>query len=86
MAVNGKRVNIASFSVKVGDQISVIGEAKKYEMIKNALQEVGKSGTMPWIEINADEMLGRLAAYPHRQDITDMIDIREQLVVELYSK
>ena len=41
---------------------------------------------MPWVEINPDEMVGRLAAYPHRQDITDMLDIREQLVVELYSK
>ena len=86
VAVNGKRVNIASFSVKMGDQVSIIGSAKKYELIKNALQEVGKSGTMPWVEINPDEMVGRLAAYPHRQDITDMIDIREQLVVELYSK
>jgi small subunit ribosomal protein S4 len=86
VAVNGKRVNISSFSVKMGDQVSVIGPAKKYELIKNALQEVGKSGTMPWIEINPDEMVGRLAAYPHRQDITDMADIREQLVVELYSK
>jgi small subunit ribosomal protein S4 len=86
VAVNGKRVDIPSFSVKTGDSVSVIGAAKKYELIKNALQEVGKSGTMPWIEINPDEMVGRLAAYPHRQDITDMADIREQLVVELYSK
>ena len=86
IAVNGKRVNIASYSVKAGDQISVIGEAKKYDFIKNALQEVGKSGTMPWIEINPDDMVGRFVAYPHRQDITDMADIREQLIVELYSK
>ncbi|MEW6549294.1 MAG: 30S ribosomal protein S4 [Spirochaetota bacterium] len=86
ISVNGKRVDIASYLVKAGDSVAVIGAAKKLELIKNALQEVGKSGTMPWIEINADEMVGRLAAYPHRQDITDMADIREQLVVELYSK
>jgi len=86
ISVNGKRVDVPSFLVKTGEQVGVIGEAKKYELIKNALQEVGKSGTMPWIEINPDEMVGRLAAYPHRQDITDMVDIREQLVVELYSK
>ena len=86
IAVNGKRVNIASFLVKAGDQVSVIGPAKKLEQIKNALAEVGKSGTMPWVEVNPDELAGRLAAYPHRQDITDMADIREQLVVELYSK
>ncbi len=76
VAVNGKRVNISSSLVKAGDTVAV----------KNALQEVGRSGTMPWLEVNADEMSGRLVAYPHRQDITDMADIREQLVVELYSK
>jgi small subunit ribosomal protein S4 len=86
ISVNGKRVDIASYLVKTGDSVAVIGAAKKLELIKNALQEVGKSGTMPWVEINPDEMVGRLAAYPHRQDITDMLDIREQLVVELYSK
>jgi small subunit ribosomal protein S4 len=86
IAVNGKRVNIASFLVKAGDTVAIVAQAKKLEMIKNALQEVGRSGTMPWLEVNADEMSGRLVAYPHRQDITDMADIREQLVVELYSK
>jgi small subunit ribosomal protein S4 len=86
IAVNGKRVNIASFLVKSGDTVAIVAQAKKLEMIKNALQEVGRSGTMPWLEVNADEMSGRLVAYPHRQDITDMADIREQLVVELYSK
>ena len=86
IAVNGKRVTIPSFLVKAGDKVSVVEQAKKFDLIKNALQEVGKSGTMPWIEVNPDEMAGRLAAYPHRQDITDMADIREQLVVELYSK
>ncbi|MEN6364134.1 MAG: 30S ribosomal protein S4 [Rectinema sp.] len=86
IAVNGKRVNIGSYSVKAGDQIAVIGAAKKLDLVKNALQEVGRAGVMPWLEVNPDEMTGRLAAYPHRQDITDMADIREQLVVELYSK
>lgn len=86
IAINGKRVNIPSFLVKAGDTVSVVEQAKKFDLIKNALQEVGKSGTMPWVEINPDAMSGRLAAYPHRQDITDMADIREQLVVELYSK
>lgn len=86
IAVNGKRVNIASFLVKSGETVAIVAQAKKLEMIKNALQEVGRSGTMPWLEVNADEMSGRLVAYPHRQDITDMADIREQLVVELYSK
>jgi small subunit ribosomal protein S4 len=86
IAVNGKRVNIASYLVRAGDVISVIGAAKKMESIRQALEEVQKSGVMPWLEVNADEMTGRFVTNPQRQDVTDTADIKEQLVVELYSK
>ncbi len=86
VAVNGKRVNIASFLVKAGDVVSVIGAAKKMDSIRQALEEVQKSGVMPWLEVNADEMTGRYVTNPQRQDVTDTLDIKEQLVVELYSK
>jgi small subunit ribosomal protein S4 len=86
IAVNGKRVNVPSFSVKVGDQISVHPTARKLSVFKEALQEFGRSGVMPWLEVDPDAMAGKFNAVPHRQDITDMADIREQLVVELYSK
>lgn len=86
IAVNGKRVNIASYLVRAGDVISVIGAAKKMESIRQALEEVQKSGVMPWLEVNADEMTGRFVTNPQRQDVTDIADIKEQLVVELYSK
>jgi small subunit ribosomal protein S4 len=86
VAVNGKRVDIPSFTVKVGDAITVLASGKKMNLVKDALQEVGRSGVAPWLEVNPDNMSGRFAAVPHRQDITDMADIREQLVVELYSK
>jgi len=72
--------------VKPGDVVSVIGAAKKMESIRHALEEVQKSGVMPWLEVNADEMSGRYVTNPQRQDVTDTIDIKEQLVVELYSK
>jgi len=86
IAVNGKRVDIASYLVKAGDALSVIGAAKKMDTIRQALEEVQKSGVMPWLEVNADEMTGRYVTNPQRQDVTDTADIREQLVVELYSK
>ena len=86
IAVNGKRVNIASYLVRAGDVISVIGAAKKMESIRQALEEVQKSGVMPWLEVNADDMTGRFVTNPQRQDVTDTLDIKEQLVVELYSK
>jgi len=86
IAVNGKRVDIASYIVTAGDALSVIGAAKKMDTIPKTLEEVQKSGVMPWLEVNADEMTGRYVTNPQRQDVTDTADIREQLVVELYSK
>ncbi|MCX7023503.1 MAG: 30S ribosomal protein S4 [Spirochaetes bacterium] len=86
VTVNGKRVDVPSFTVKVGDSVAIHATSKKVNLVKDALQEVGRSGVMPWLTIDADQMTGSFASIPHRQDITDMADIREQLVVELYSK
>ncbi len=86
IAVNGKRVDVPSFIVKPGDQIAVHATSKKLGLFKDSLQEFGRSGVMPWLEVDPDNMVGKFNAIPHRQDITDMADIREQLVVELYSK
>jgi len=86
VSVNGKRVDVPSFTVKPGDAMAVLPSGKKMTIVKDALQEVGRSGVMPWLEVDPDNMTGKFAAVPHRQDITDMADIREQLVVELYSK
>ena len=86
VAVNGKRVNVPSFLVKPGDTVTVLPSGKTMTLVKDALQEVGRSGVMPWLEVDPDNMAGKFNSLPHRQDITDMADIREQLVVELYSK
>jgi len=86
ITVNGKRVNVPSFIVKPGDQVAVHASSKKLDLVKDALQEFGRAGVMPWLEVDPDSMVGKFCAVPHRQDITDMADIREQLVVELYSK
>jgi small subunit ribosomal protein S4 len=86
IAVNGKRVNVPSFVVKPADKVAVHASSKKLSLIKDALQEFGRSGVMPWLEVDPDNMIGTFNSIPHRQDITDMAEIREQLVVELYSK
>ena len=55
--------------------------------VSNALNQNKKlDESMPWLEVDPDSMAGKFNSIPHRQDITDMVDIREQLVVELYSK
>lgn len=84
--VNGKMVNIPSYSVKVNDVIEIKEKSKKIVAIKESLKEYSKSGVMPWLEVNPDEMKGSLKAYPLRSEVLDLSEINEQLIVELYSR
>lgn len=82
--VNGKKVNIASYNVKVGDVIAV-KENKKgnkyFEEIKTM-----KVGSMPkWLEFNPETLEGKILANPTREDVAD-VTIKENMIVELYSK
>ena len=84
--VNGKKVNIPSYRIKPGDVIEVKEASKKVVTILEALKEVNKSGNYPWINLDIDAQKGTFVAYPERAEVTDLADIKEQLVVELYSK
>ena len=84
--VNGKSVNIPSYEVKPGDVIEVREKSKKLTAIMDALNEVSKSGNMPWVSVDVDAQKGTFSAYPRREEVLDLADIKEQLVVELYSK
>jgi small subunit ribosomal protein S4 len=84
--VNGKVVNIPSYLVKPNDVIEIREASKGLTVIKDALKEFGKSGVMPWLHLDPDAMKGTFLAIPRRSDITDLADIKEQMVVELYSK
>ena len=84
--VNGRIVNIPSYSVKPGDVIEVKEGSKKLAVIQDGLKEVEKSGTAPWITLDVDAVKGTFVQYPRREEVTDLADVKEQLVVELYSK
>ena len=84
--VNGKSVNIPSYEVKVGDVIEIKEKSKKLPVVQDALGEVSKSGTMPWVAVDVDAVKGTFAALPRREEVTDLLDVKEQLVVEFYSK
>ncbi|HKL86898.1 MAG TPA: 30S ribosomal protein S4 [Treponemataceae bacterium] len=84
--VNGKPVNIPSYLVKAGDIVEIKENSKKLTVIKDALKEVSKSGVYSWISLDADAMKGTFISVPRREEVTDLADIKEQLVVELYSK
>jgi small subunit ribosomal protein S4 len=84
--VNGERVNIPAYQVKPGDVISIKENSKKLVAILESLNEISKSGVVPWIELDIDAQKGTFLNNPKRADVADLTDIKEQLVVELYSK
>ena len=81
--VNGEMCNIPSFSVKPGDIISVRERSKSLEIITNSLSGFNHS-KYPWMEWDEASMSGKFMSIPEREDIPE--NIREQLIVELYSK
>ena len=84
--VNGKAVNIPVYEVKAGDVIEIKEASKKLSLIQDALSEISKSGTMPWVNVDVDAVKGTYSTDPRRDEISDLADIKEQLVVEFYSK
>ncbi|MHB9293672.1 putative small subunit ribosomal protein S4 [Hollandina sp. SP2] len=86
VAVNGKRVNVPSYLVRPDDAVEIRESGKGLVVIKDALKEYGRSGIMPWLSLDPDIMKGKFLANPRRSDITDLADIKEQMIVELYSK
>jgi small subunit ribosomal protein S4 len=86
VTINGKRVNVPSYLVRPEDIVEIKEASKGLVVIKEALKEFGKSGVMPWLELDPDAMKGKFLAAPRRSDITDLADIKEQMIVELYSK
>jgi small subunit ribosomal protein S4 len=86
ITVNGKKVNIPSYTVKANDSIEIKESSKNLTVIKDSLKEYGKSGIMSWLELDPDGLKGKFLAAPRRNDISDLLDIKEQLIVEYYSK
>lgn len=86
ITVNGMSVNIPSYLVKPNDVIAIKEASKNLLVIKESLKEFSKAGVMPWLSLDPDAMKGTFLAVPRRSDVTDLADIKEQMIVELYSK
>ena len=83
ITVNGQVVNIASYAVQPGDIIGVREKSKSLEVIADALAGFNHS-KYPWLEWDESQKAGKLLHVPAREDIPE--NIKEQLIVELYSK
>jgi small subunit ribosomal protein S4 len=82
VTVNGKTVDIPSYLVKEGDQIGI--RHKDLLSVQNALESVVRRGVAAWLEVDKEQMVGKIKLLPTREDIT--VPIKEQLIVEYYSR
>jgi small subunit ribosomal protein S4 len=83
ITVNGKVVNIPSYSVKPGDVVGVREKSKTLEEITTSLHS-HRSSQYEWLEWDGEQMAGKFLNRPEREEIPE--NIKEQLIVELYSK
>ena len=83
ISVNDKVVNIPSYQIKSGDYVGVREKSKSLEAITESLAGSKKSA-YSWLEWNSEKMAGRFLNMPERTEIPE--NIKEQLIVELYSK
>ena len=84
ICVNGRRVDIPSFRVRPGELVSVAPKAKELLVVKSALVSNERVEVPAWLEVDVEKLQGSVLSLPTRDQID--LDIREQLIVELYSK
>jgi len=82
--VNGKKTNIPSYLIKVGDTIELKENSKKVQAISDSLEAVERRGIPQWLELEKGDLKGQIKGFPVREDLTT--PMQEQLIVELYSK
>lgn len=83
ITVNGMVVNIPSYTLKVGDLVGVREKSKSLEVITDSLS-AQRHGKYSWLEWDGNQFIGKFLNNPERSDIPE--NIKEQLIVELYSK
>ena len=84
VAVNGRKVNIPSYQVAVGEEIAVRDNSKKMTVLETSKEFTSHQPAVNWLEVDRDNYKGRVTALPKREDIN--LPVNEQLIVELYSK
>jgi small subunit ribosomal protein S4 len=86
ITVNGRKTDIPSYSVKVGDRIAVRPESRSRAYFKNLVDsgELNRRKTADWLRLNGTELSGEVVTLPRREDAE--LGINEQLIVEFYSR
>lgn len=84
VSVNGKKVNIPSFQVKIGDVVEIREKSKKLAILESSGQFAAGLMQPSWLQIDRQALTGKVIALPKREEI--QLPVNEQLIVELYSK
>jgi small subunit ribosomal protein S4 len=86
ITVNGRKTNIPSYTVRLGDRIAVRPESRRRAYFKTLAEsgDLGRAKVPDWLRLNAADMSGEVVAMPRREDAEQGID--EQLIVEFYSR
>lgn len=82
--VNGKKLDIPSYLVKVGETVTLREKLRQHPMVLKSLESRVRAGRLTWLDFNQESLTGKMLAVPPRGDIPT--EIEEQLIVELYSK
>jgi small subunit ribosomal protein S4 len=82
--VNGRLLNVPSALVKAGDVVKVTQEQKEGSPVKESIKSQEKRGFPSWVEVDVEKLSGTVKSLPAKDDIA--LPVKEQLIVELYSK
>ena len=84
VTVNGRKVNIASYSCKPGDVVAVAAKARSQALANRYVELAANATTPDWIEVDAAKLTGKIARVPSVEEIAPIVNV--QLIVELYSR
>ncbi len=84
ITVNGKKVNIASYSCKPGDVIAVAAKARSQALVNRFLELSASAVTPDWLEVDAAKLSAKLVRIPSQEEIAPIVNL--QLIVEFYSR
>jgi small subunit ribosomal protein S4 len=86
VSVNGKRVDIPSYIVSVGEVIEIAGNAKNMDLVVRSVENA-ENRTMPvWLDVDLKNLKATVKSLPSKEEMNLELDVNEQLIVELYSK
>ena len=82
--INGRRVDIPSYLVRVGEEITIAEDYRANKDVAASLEDANRRVRLTWLDWNPESFTGRVLSIPSREDIP--VTVKEQLIVELYSK